>query len=633
MVEFGNRLVGRGFDVVFVVPDGEVLGCSWMECRVPVVPLSQGVGEVWDVVVFNQETQWVELDRFVGARRRVWYALHWGPAYGKEGSWDAARVGVDCQFANSGWTADRVFGEVGVRPVVQVGGVNREVFRPWGGVKRFPVLCSGVGKEWKGTATIVEACERLGVPLEGYVGWDLSQPDLGRAYAAAEVFVVGSWFEGFCQPGLEALACGVPLVTTDNGGCLEYAVDGVTALVVPPRDVGAMAAAIDRLRGDRVLAAELVANGLDLVAESFDWEVRTDEFAGRLEGVVSGELWAPPPVRVVAPVDPVLSVVTLAWDNLNYTQKFAESVRRFTDVSYELIVVDNGSEAEAARYAAGVADRVVLNDTNLGFSVGMNQGLELAGGEWVAFCNNDTVLPVGWASMLLETAGRFPSAGIVVPALTAARNAVTVRSVPGVDVVVLPPFSAPPAAVVYLMRRDVVEALGGWPTEYVVASGEDVDLAFSVWVNDLDIVFDSRVLVDHIGKGTASRLENWQKLWADNRNHFLVKWMGDGEVSGDGSGEVFGEVVRLGSCSEERFARNRLTAQAAATWMHNYFTTRDELHALRAKRPVVALRRSPKLRALLRRTEPSARKAWQHVAPRLPRTVRIRVRNAAKRLR
>ena len=48
--------------------------------------------------------------------------------------------------------------------------------------------------------------------------------------AAARVFAVGSWFEGFCQPGLEALACGTSLVTTDNGGCREYAVHEETTL-------------------------------------------------------------------------------------------------------------------------------------------------------------------------------------------------------------------------------------------------------------------------------------------------------------------------------------------------------------------------------------------------------------------
>jgi glycosyltransferase involved in cell wall biosynthesis len=238
VVEFGNRLVARGHDVVFLLPDDEPLVCSWMQCDVPIAPLSQGVSEPWDVVVFNHEPQWHVIPTFERARRTVFYALHYGRLYGKEGSWEALRAPVDAMFANSGWTADLIEAEVGVRPTVVLGGVNREVFSPWGGPKRYPVLCSGIDKWWKGTDTIEAACGKLGLPLEGYSGKDLDQPALGREYDAAQVFAVGSLFEGFCQPGLEALACGVPLVTTDNGGCREYAIDGETALVVAPEPGG-----------------------------------------------------------------------------------------------------------------------------------------------------------------------------------------------------------------------------------------------------------------------------------------------------------------------------------------------------------------------------------------------------------
>ena len=151
---------------------------------------------------------------------------------------------VDLRMANSGWTAERLARYTGERPVVQLGGVNRETFHPAAVRRRHPLLCSGERQRaWKGTDTIVEAARLAGVPFRAYAGRGLSQEALGREYAAARVFVVGSWFEGFCQPGLEALACGTPLVTTDNGGCREYARDGETALVVPPQDANAMAAA------------------------------------------------------------------------------------------------------------------------------------------------------------------------------------------------------------------------------------------------------------------------------------------------------------------------------------------------------------------------------------------------------
>ena len=271
---------------------------------------------------------------------------------------------------------------------------------------------------------------------------------------------------------------------------------------------------------------------------------------------------APPPTD-----SPALSVVVLAWDNLALTTAFVDSVRHNTDVSYELLIVDNGSQPAAASFAETAADRSVLNAENLGFARGMNQGLVAARGELVAFCNNDTVLPEAWASRLVETMRAHPNAGIVVPAITTATNPITVRSHAGTAVEVLEPFSAPPAGVVYLMRVDIAHALGRWEEEFEVASGEDVDLCFKVWVNDLDIVFDERVLVDHVGHATASKLEDSQELWAVNRSRFLAKWMGPTDPP------------RLASCDADRFARNRATARAVAGWMEKYFTIRDRQRA------------------------------------------------------
>jgi glycosyltransferase involved in cell wall biosynthesis len=622
MVEFANRLIARGHDVSFYLPDHEELRCSWMRCDARVKPLSVGLQDEIDIVLFNDERQWHLLEHFARARRRIFYALHYARLYGKEGSWESIRTAVDLQLANSNWTADQICAETGHRPIVQLGGVNRDIFRPYGGRKRYPLLCSGgEGRPWKGTETVLAAGQLLGIPVERYADKDLQQAALGREYDASRVFVVGSWFEGFAQPGLEALACGVPLVTTDNGGCREYAVNEDTALVVPPRDPQSMAAAIQRLLDDRDLSGKLVANGLEVAARDFDWERRTDELADILDGVCTGTAVAPPPRRPEPPTDPDLSVIVLAWDNLEYTQRFVESARRHTDVAFELIVVDNGSNWEAAGYARAAADHAVLNESNLGFARGMNQGLAAARGTHVAFCNNDTILPKRWASTLLETARRHERAGIVVPALTAARGGVTVRSEPGDQVASLPPFSAPPGAVVYVMNTDVVRQLGAWNDGYEIASGEDIDLAFTVWVNDLDIVYDQRVLVDHVGKGSASRLDDWPTLWARNRKRFFERWTGDGDVP------------RIDACDPERYARNRETARSVAEWMERYFELRDH--------PPTAARR---LRRIVRRWGTAGsnaiglpvsrwgRAGWRGVRPHLSPGIARWVRKVGKRL-
>jgi GT2 family glycosyltransferase len=242
----------------------------------------------------------------------------------------------------------------------------------------------------------------------------------------------------------------------------------------------------------------------------------------------------------------------------------------------------------------------------------MNQGFAVARGSYVAFCNNDTVLPPCWAEQLLETARNHPRAAVVVPAITAARNPVNVRHSPGDAIEALPPFSAPPAAVVYVMPADIVMQLGGWGEEYEIASGEDVDLCFKAWVNDLDVVYDQRVLVQHVSKASASLLDDWKGVWARNRRRFLDKWTGDGGVP------------RIESCDPERFRRNRETARAVAEWMSRYFALRD--HEERRIRRLIA-RDGPIQTGLL----DWAHRGWRQLRPHLPARMASRLGALARR--
>ena len=199
---------------------------------------------------------------------------------------------------------------------------------------------------------------------------------------------------------------------------------------------------------------------------------------------------------------PHLSLVVLAWNKLELTRRCVDSIRSGTHGEYELILVDNGSTDGGAEYATEAADKAVINPENLGFAAGNNSGLVVATGTYVAFINNDTVLPPRWDVSLTEILDTEPQAGMVLPAVTAAGNPVTVRTEPGETVEALLPFGEFPSGVVVVLRRSQIEALGGWNEGYERASGEDLDLAFTVWAHGLDVVLDSRVLVEHASQAS-----------------------------------------------------------------------------------------------------------------------------------
>ncbi|ACY99767.1 MULTISPECIES: glycosyltransferase family 4 protein [Thermomonospora] len=92
--------------------------------------------------------------------------------------------------------------------------------------------------------------------------------DLDRELAQASIYALSSRFEGFAMVVLEALNCGLPLVSFDcPTGPREVIRDGENGLLVPPEDPGAMAGALCRLIEDRRLRRRLGAAAIDTAAE------------------------------------------------------------------------------------------------------------------------------------------------------------------------------------------------------------------------------------------------------------------------------------------------------------------------------------------------------------------------------
>jgi glycosyltransferase involved in cell wall biosynthesis len=93
--------------------------------------------------------------------------------------------------------------------------------------------------------------------------------DMAAIWRGAHIAVLPSYREGLPKALLEAAACARPIVATNVPGCREIARDGVNALLVPPRDAGALARAIERLAGDASLRARFGAAGRELVVNEF----------------------------------------------------------------------------------------------------------------------------------------------------------------------------------------------------------------------------------------------------------------------------------------------------------------------------------------------------------------------------
>ena len=89
-------------------------------------------------------------------------------------------------------------------------------------------------------------------------------------YAAMDMFVLASHREGYPRAAIEAAAMGLPVVATDIRGSRQVVEPGRTGLLVPPRDVDAIAGAIEKLGGDPSLRTELGHAGRVIARRRFD---------------------------------------------------------------------------------------------------------------------------------------------------------------------------------------------------------------------------------------------------------------------------------------------------------------------------------------------------------------------------
>ena len=110
-----------------------------------------------------------------------------------------------------------------------------------------------------------------------FLGW-VANADLPPYYRAAALSVIPSLEEGFGIPAAEAMGCEVAVVASDAGGLPEVVEHGVTGLVVPRGDAGALAHAIGSLLADTERRRAMGQAGRERALRLFDWDRSAEQF-------------------------------------------------------------------------------------------------------------------------------------------------------------------------------------------------------------------------------------------------------------------------------------------------------------------------------------------------------------------
>jgi len=233
------------------------------------------------------------------------------------------------------------------------------------------------------------------------------------------------------------------------------------------------------------------------------------------------------------------SVIIPTWNQLQYSQRCIESIRKHTHLPYELIVVDNGSTDGTRAWLESLSGvHLIANETNLGYPKACNQGLRAAKGENLLLLNNDTVVTPGWLRRLLERLHSAEDVGIVGPLTNYAVGEQRIEP-PYRDLAQLDGFAwelgrrhrgasfATGMLVGFclLMRRDVLDRIGLLDEGFGIGTFEDTDLSFRATKEGYRLLVCQDAFVHHFGSRTISgNAVGVHELLEQNRLRFETKW-------------------------------------------------------------------------------------------------------------
>lgn len=97
------------------------------------------------------------------------------------------------------------------------------------------------------------------------------------------------------------------------------------------------------------------------------------------------------------------SIVILSFNQVEFTKNCLQSIREYTDIPYEIIVIDNNSNQETIAYLEQQKDIILIkNNQNNGFAKGCNQGIKKAKGDYILLLNNDTLVTYHYLKNMMD---------------------------------------------------------------------------------------------------------------------------------------------------------------------------------------------------------------------------------------
>lgn len=114
-----------------------------------------------------------------------------------------------------------------------------------------------------------------------------AQSDLKNIYAQCDVWLCGSYKEGFHLPILEAMACRTPIVSTAVGGAIDLTESGRNGYIVPVGDIAGLAEVLLQVLGLPASEWQAMSDAAYSTVTSYSWDDATDRFEAALQEAIA----------------------------------------------------------------------------------------------------------------------------------------------------------------------------------------------------------------------------------------------------------------------------------------------------------------------------------------------------------
>ena len=94
---------------------------------------------------------------------------------------------------------------------------------------------------------------------------------IGNVLRKSDIYVCASMYESFCLPVLEAMTCGTAVITTNNGGNMDFVKENENALIIEKDNVNDIVEKLEILLKDSKIREKLAKNGIE-TSKQYTWE-------------------------------------------------------------------------------------------------------------------------------------------------------------------------------------------------------------------------------------------------------------------------------------------------------------------------------------------------------------------------